>query len=274
MDGIFGLWWIILLVIFIIRSYGKEQPVSNPSPALCDATLHVQGLWRTVKDIERRQGKNSIELATHLRSLADIHFAKGELPEAEALIHRVLTVQKSNLPADSPDMFGTLACLTNIAAAQGNHDAAVDLVRTRISIVEESTPHHDSASIRASLYNELAILLHKKGKCTEAVEAFGKAVACREGEAAGDDRQVAVILYNLAMLLLEEHRAKEAEGPLQRAENILEKVIVRDSIESVADIVALADIRAARENYDGAVILLREALEILDKQMPPNDATH
>jgi hypothetical protein len=150
MDGIFGLWWIILLVIFIIRSYGKEQPVSNPSPALCDATLHVQGLWRTVKDIERRQGKNSIELATHLRSLADIHFAKGELPEAEALIHRVLTVQKSNLPADSPDMFGTLACLTNIAAAQGNHDAAVDLVRTRISIVEESTPHHDSASVRAS----------------------------------------------------------------------------------------------------------------------------
>jgi len=203
----------------------------------------------------------AIRLATNLRTI-------GSFDEAATLLTGVLPRARSRLEADDPALAEILSALAVLARNKGDTDRADGYAREALTLSLSIYGEHSSQA--SSALNTLATIAEARGNVDEAIGLVEKSLRVRVDVYGADSLQVAVLEYNLGLLL--QTSGKDREGALRH----LETAVAIGSRHWPSDHFNLAIYRLAlgsslRElgRHDEARGALRAALATFERMAAP-----
>jgi tetratricopeptide (TPR) repeat protein len=196
-----------------------------------------------------------------------LDYAKREYTEAEQVYQWALTIIKTALGPEHPDVARALSNLAVLYKAQGKYTEAEPLFKRALAIQEkEFGPDHPEV---ARSLNNLALLHRIRWKYTEAEPLFKRALAIREKALGSEHPDVARTLSNLAVLYKAQGKYAEA-GPLfRRALAIREKELGPDHPEVARSLNDIALFYKGQDNHPDVESMFRRALLIWENALGP-----
>ncbi|MEJ2226918.1 MAG: tetratricopeptide repeat protein [Alphaproteobacteria bacterium] len=179
------------------------------------------------------------------------------LADAEILQRRALAIDERIHGPDSIDVAETLLNLSSTLKEEDKANEAEPLGRRALAIFEKNLPP-DHPSVALGL-NGLSLTLLSLKKYSEAEKLQRRALSIAEASYGAQHPQVAFRLNNLAMTLFKVSRYAEAEPMMRRAITILEAAFGKDHHEVAGAWSNLAILRAAQNDWQGALREIRRA---------------
>jgi tetratricopeptide (TPR) repeat protein len=208
-------WMLVYLVRYFVGEFNSDR---DPANVLKNAQQDVENgnlvsaetnLRKLVKRMARKQGDDSIELAVHLRQLAQVLQSEGKWQDARATMQRSLSIEEKNLGPGSADLVSTMYWLINQPEAEG--DAATNLaLMRRIVGIHAITRGTDDFEYGAAL-NFLGVMLTNAEQYPEAESVTRDALLVLEKHREKFAPYYATTLSNLAVLLVERNDVAAAE---------------------------------------------------------------
>jgi serine/threonine-protein kinase len=202
-----------------------------------------------------------IRLATNFRTI-------GLADEAVALLADVLPRARARLEADDPALVEILSALAVLTRDKGDASHADMYAREALALSLSIYGEHSSQA--SSALNTLTTIADARGKVDEAIDLVERSLRIRIDVYGADSLQVAVLEYNLGLLL--QVSGKDPEGALRH----LQVAVATGERHWRVDHVNLATYRLAlgsslRElgRHDEARAALRSALATFERMAAP-----
>lgn len=214
---------------------------------------------------EKKLGRDHLDTARILNTLAALYDVQGRYAEAEPLYKRALDIIGRTF-GDRP--YSIAATLNNLAKLYQSHRRyaeAEPLYKRALDIMEKALTKDDPYI--PSILSNLASLYDVQGQYSEAEPLYKRALDINERILSKDHPDTAVILNNLGHLYQSRGRYAEAEPLLKRALEIREKVLDKDHPDTAITLNNLALLYHSQNRYDAAEPLYRRALDIMEKAL-------
>ncbi|KAJ4726683.1 Nephrocystin-3 [Melia azedarach] len=226
---------------------------------------------RAINILEKRYGKNSIFLVTSLLGMAKVLGSIGRATRAIEFYHRVITIFELNRGAESVDLVLPLSGLGNQLIKEGKATDAEN-VFTRILKIYTRAYGENDGRVGMALCS-LAHAKCAKGNTDEAIDLYKKAVKVIKDSnyMALDDSIMENIRIDLAELLHFVGRGQEGRELLEECLLITEKHKGKEHPDSVTHLLNLASSYSRSKNFVEAERILRMSLEIMTKNVGPDD---
>ena len=246
------------------------------------------------------------QLTAVLSNLGSLYYSTGRYRDAEPLLHRAV----AQWPSDAPGTNGLATALANLAAvyrAEARYAEAAPLYQRALELGELAPdrqqlpnllnnaaqfwldtadyPRAEQSARRAlallearddiespegaACLSTLAGVLKAQGKLEDAKTALERSLAIRK-RLPGSTHTVIAETYNLARVLAEQGRWKEAEGLYREAIAGWEASLGPDHPNVAAGLTSLATLLQSRHRFDDAARLLDRARAIDEKRFPPD----
>ncbi len=150
-----------------------------------------------------------------MNDLGNLLIVINQIPEAELLLRRAITIDESSFGSDHPIVAIRANNLAQLLHASNRFTDAEPLMRRALAI-DEANSGHNHTDIARDL-NNLAQLLHSTSRLTEAEPMMRRALTIDETAFGSNHPYVAIRLNNLAQLLKDTNRLAEAEPLMHRA---------------------------------------------------------
>jgi eukaryotic-like serine/threonine-protein kinase len=248
---------------FLVDLFRVADPQRQPG-----AVSALELLDKAVTSIAirfRDQPKTRVRL---LNTLGETYQVIGLFPESERCHTMALTVGRSALDLNDPEMAETLTDLATLRQRQGkSHDAEL-MHREALRIREHQTPR-DDVKIAASLYG-VGTTLQGEQRFQEAEPFLRKALAMLQKIPNGDQGEVAQAMNALGALLAGAQRPDEAEPVMRDCLALRERLygpvhpLVATSLANLALVLSL------EAKFQEALSLQQRSIAITDKVYGPS----
>jgi eukaryotic-like serine/threonine-protein kinase len=223
---------------------------------------HDEGLvWADAAQmLLRRLGQHdTLAGAGFWNRLALLHWARGELEEAQSLGERALALYENALGSDHPEVAHTLNALATIHATRGQHDQSRKLQERALTIQERALgSEHPHLAIGL---NNLGDLLVGLNELDDAEPLLERAIALDEAALGVDHPEVAHAVHNLARLHMtrgDYPRARELFGRAiaLREKGLADHPLLASSLNGLAGTdFAAGDLESAEANFTRALAI-------------------
>jgi serine/threonine-protein kinase len=216
-------------------------------------------------EIERRtKGADSPDYTMALHNLGGALARLGDLYGAEARLRESVATERRVLGNAHPDLGYPLNLLGTTALDEGDWRTAEPLLRESLVIWSKLGPNHP---LRVTGLRNWGRVLQEKGQYSEARRYFRRALASIQPP---DTYRSTRIYYYLALLEFDAGRYVEAEALAKQTLSAQREVVGGESAPDTAwTLIALGESRVFQRDPQGAEPLLRQALEIFEKKLPP-----
>lgn len=246
-----------------------ERPLTRArlQEAMAGVYLHLRLLEPAARLLEsaittreREQGAGHPALFEPLVNLGAIHYRAVHYDQAQAVLQQALRVAESTRLDDAPAFARAQVLAGNLAMGRRAWPVAEAAYRRALQTIE---PQASTAQIdRASVLNNLGVVLLAEKRDLEAEAVHRQALALREREKGGHHFTVAQSLVNLALVARVRGRIEAAMPIIERALTIRQATYGHDH-PAVAEALALrADAHAAAGRARDAEADFRETLRI------------
>jgi serine/threonine-protein kinase len=250
----------------------KDQP--DVKAALMDTMGRVYvalGLYDKARPLaeealslrRRALGRESLEVAASLQSVATVLAKKGDYPGAEALQREGLAIRRKLLGNEHADVAASLNSLAATLNNKGDYAGAELLHREALAMKRKVWgPEHAEVAITL---NNLANTLDDKGDYAAAEALHREALAMRRKLLGSDHPDVAASLNNLAIIRYRLGDYSQAAGFLGDSLAIKRKVLGNEHPDIAASLHNLASVFYQQGDYAAAERHHREALAMKRK---------
>ncbi len=231
------------------------------------AATHFEAALRIRERVYGASGH--LDLAESLANVAQVATDKRELPRAEALFTRALTMAERFAPG-SRDVAQIAANFGTLYLAKGDNSARAESLFTRALQIREALhgtqPHRE---VVLSLYT-LARVYSGKGDHARAESLYVRALQMAE-RLDPESREVAQIANSLGLLHLAQGDDDAIiEGLLQRSLRIREKLFGPDHPEVAESLASLGGFALENDNFAAAHSRFERALRIFERAYGPD----
>ena len=213
----------------------------------------------------RRQehGAQHVEVAESLRSLAGLHFARGDYERSQRLTHDALAMRRRLLGNDHPDVAESLKDLGLLLYEQDRLEDAEPLFRESLDIGRRLGDNGRSTTKDA--LNGLALLHQNRGEYEAAEPLFREALSLARTLYGADHPGVFVAINNLATLLHDRRRHEAAEALYREALEMARKLYGEQHPDMAVVIGNLAQLAYERGDLDEAERTNRQSVAMVRK---------
>jgi tetratricopeptide (TPR) repeat protein len=215
-----------------------------------------------LRSAEQILGPDHKQVAVLLSNLGATLRLEGRYQEAYALSLRALAIAKA-----SGDKRLLAAVLNGLGLALWNEPARAEPVLRRSLALYEQVEGDDPLGI-AKIENNLASLYSNEHQYTKALALMTQALALCEKHLGPEDPFLALALGNMFAILMEQHRAGEAEPYLRRAVAIGEKVFPQTAAMAKLQVCAAA-LELSRGNLQESARILQIAIALQEHTLGP-----
>ncbi len=231
--------------------------------------LAIGWLEKALKGSQKRHGSESMQAASILHLLAQVHRSKD--PDESIRFYRkaIEIFEKRLPPADLQRLIPLIREISEIYRTQQMNTAAVVMFRKALAIQEKATgrDHPDYAQTLA----DMAAVYRSEGRLEPAVSAYREALTILERRLMADHPQIESILYQLENLYRTYDRYDEAETYALRSLKIREKLLGPDHPALADNLNDLAMANHLRADFARAESLFRRVLAIREKSIGSTD---
>jgi len=210
-------------------------------------------------------GADNVRLASSLSNLGQLKYKQKDLPQAEALFRRALSIRERVL---GPEHFGLVQNINNLAAlhyARGELEQAEPLFLRALAISEKHLGEgHPEVAVTL---NNLARLYFRRADYTAAAPLLTRLLTIKQESLGASHPEVATILTSLAKVRLAEGQYDAGEQLARRALGVREKIHVPNDPAIATALETLAEICGARGKHDEEMQLRERALGIREGTM-------
>ncbi len=225
-----------------------------------------ESLSRAV-ELGRTHRPGSLELASSVGKLAELHRERGEFAAAAPLAAEAVALCRARLGDQHPDYAAWLVNESNLLRDMGDY-AAARLGYEQALAIYEAAYGEDHPWVGTSLTN-LAGLQHQLGDLEGARPLLERAVALYEAGLPPDHEFLATGLNNLALLYWGLGDADRAGPLLKRALDIWERTLGPDHPNSTIGKQNLATLLMSAGKDEEAADLLREEVAAAQRRFGP-----
>jgi eukaryotic-like serine/threonine-protein kinase len=217
---------------------------------------------------------SGIEFATATGVLAEIAWSRGELKQAEAGYRSAIAGLADNDVAQRQASMDISSSLDALLADMGRYEESLKMATTNLAKlpVEQVTTRADALR-RAALLQHVAYDLHGTGKTAQAVEVYQQALVLDEKNLPSDHPDIAILLNNKAMAMMDLGQVKDAAELLQRSLDIRRQRFGANHWMLVPSASNLAGIRAQLGEFAVSCSLIAQALATAKIALEPKDPT-
>jgi len=192
-------------------------------------------------------------------SLAELLFARGEYPDAEAFARRAVDIIENVVPADNPLLLTPLHGLARALIAQGKKTAARSALG-RMNAIQSDLPGH-----RALVHQVTATLSEAEGRRPEAESDYLAALHAWEEAGQGGGMEASDLMHALGLLYLADGRLTDAERFLNRAMEIAHSSRAAMPIDIMKILNTRAIVYMRQQAHRAAEADFREALSMAER---------
>jgi serine/threonine-protein kinase len=223
-------------------------------------------LLREAEEIDKRtKGIDSPHYTISLHNFAGALWRLGDVYSAEAKLNESLAIERRVLGIGHPDLGYPLNLLGGVALEEGDFRKAKPLLRESFAIWSKLDP---SNVLVVSAYSNWGRVLQAEGRYAQARQYFRRALNTAQGQA-GSRYNVARVLYNLALLELDDGDYRAAEQNAMRSVSLARALYGGETAPDTAiTMIALAEARFFQGDPASAEPILRHAFDILKKKLP------
>ena len=200
--------------------------------------------------------------------LSQAYLGLGRTTEAEPVAQEGLTMRRSLLGADHPDVATSLITLAKVRFEQGDADGGRRLLDQGLAILGSDSRGHQAAL--ADALHAGAIIELDAGEAPRAEKLVRREIEIRRKETGGKTRGLALALDILGSTLMNQGRPaqlEEAETNYLEAIEI-ERALLGEGHRVVADLVTnIANTRARRGDFTGGEEAYRQSYEAMKKSL-------
>ncbi len=207
-------------------------------------------------------------LQLSLNNIATLYQDQGNYVAALPLQEQALSIRKTALGENHPDVAMSLNNLAMLYQDQGNYTAALPLFEQALSI-RKTALGENHPDVATSL-NSLAMLSQRQGNYTAALPLFEQALSIRKTALGENHPDVATSLNNLAMLYQAQGNYVAALPLLEQALSILETALGENHPDVATSLGNIAMLYQDQGNYTAALPLFEQALSILETALGEN----
>lgn len=202
--------------------------------------------------------------AALMETMAKVYSNLGLYPRALALARNAVSLRRSTLGNNHPDLAESLHTLAGVLRQMDNPAAAEPLLREAVAI-QRRNAHGDDAELARGL-NNLAMFVGQKGDLDQAEALHRESLAMKLRLFHGDNVEVATGLHNLANVYQEKHDLAAAEGLYLKALAMRRRLAgPRPDPDVATTLNNLAALREDQHNRAAAESLYREACDIRER---------
>lgn len=254
------------------RLLGPRHPdvavtLHNLGALLIDAgrITDAEPLIREAIEILTEHGDvESVQAGLCRGSLALVLMGQNKVTQSIALSQEALEILRRRLPDPHPDVAATLANL-GLANQRGGRRADAERTYRESVAMYERLVDAESSAIATPLTG-LSALLRELGRAQEAEPLARRAVAACEFLGAGARKSNA--LRELGYTLQTLNRPADAEVVVDELVSARRKTADENPLDLAGDLALLGLLQADLHKYDEAILTLREALSIREKNLP------
>ena len=267
-------WALIYLARYFIGEFKSDR---DPANVLQNARQDAENgnlasaessLRKLIKRMARKQGEDSIELAVHLRQLAQVLQSQGKWQDARATMQRSLAIEEKNLGPGSVDLISTMYWLINQPEAQEDTATNLALMR-RIVGINAITRGTDDFEYGAAL-NFLGVMLTNAAQYEEAESVTRDALVVLEKHREQFASYYATTLSNLGVLLVDKNDLAGAEELQKKALAIWDDPSNADQAGVDFTLHGLASVLRQREGFAEAETIYRRLLVRKEQEFGPD----
>jgi tetratricopeptide (TPR) repeat protein len=225
--------WSLIAAAMIERAGGApelEAALFGEQGSLATMTgkyAEAAALHERARALRERTVPGSLELATTYASLSYDYDQIGRYAEARAMGEKSLAIETVELGADHPHVAIVLDNLGNIAADEGDLDAARGYYLRVLAIREKGATAGDDPANLANIVHNLGELAVTRGRDDEALPYFKRAIDLREHIDA-DDPEITLPMVSLGNVYRRRTACTEALPLFEKALDIVERKLTRE----------------------------------------------
>jgi serine/threonine-protein kinase len=197
------------------------------------------------------------DMAVTLGHLAQVRNAVGKVEEAEAMLHRALSIWRQS--GNEEQVALTNHILATALENRGDLETALQLKQESLAVLRRL--HGEENPVVAQLTNNVAFNLHNSGRFDEAEELYRQALAVSERRLGPGHVEVAEVLSNIGRVLMDQGRYVDAEPLAQRAAEIMIQSVDEDHFQRIACEINLASCQSSLGQHDSAIAAYRSTLD-------------
>jgi eukaryotic-like serine/threonine-protein kinase len=214
------------------------------------------------------------EFATATSMLAEIAWSRGELKQAEAGYRSAIAGLVDNDHAQREASMDISSSLDALLADMGRYEESLKMATANLAkLPAEQVTTRADALRRAALLQHVAYDLHGTEKTAQAVEVYQQALALYEKNLPNDHPDIAILLNNKAMAMMDLGQIKDAAELLQRSLDIRRQRFGANHWMLVPSAANLAGIRAQLGEFSVSCSLIQQALATAKIALEPKDPT-
>ena len=217
---------------------------------------------------EKVLGAEHADVATALKTLADLRKNKGEYDRAESLYQRALAIRENALGAEHPNVASTLSALADVYYFKNDLNRAEALYQRALAIVEKTVGREHSNAVL--ILNNLASVYTQQGDYAKAETLQQRVLALLEKLLGAEHPAVATALNNLATINENIGNYPKAESLLRRALAMREKTLGAEHSDVAGTLNNLAYLYDLTGEYAKSEQLYNRALAIKEKRLGAN----
>jgi tetratricopeptide (TPR) repeat protein len=270
MSGIYrstGLY--LLFLCGIVRAAGDEswEELIRSSAQLCEQGKFAEEETRLLTALKVAQAfpQPDIRVAETQHQLGTVYRELGRLPEAEKWYQRSLSAWN----ASGSGLPKPLISLASLYLENGLDRKAERLIDPWLRDPARRLNIPDPASVR--LLHNAAAIQHRKRNYARADTLYRQALAAAENTFGPKDQEVALLLNNLGLLLVDAGRHDEAREYLERSVALWEQALGPDHPDTARAMTNLAALHRSAGAYAPAESLLRQALAAAESRLGPEN---
>jgi len=221
---------------------------------------------RSIQVYEQSREAESWGVAMPILNLASLlrdREAPEDLPRAETLLMRALTVDEETFGRSSANVAYTLAALGDLAAARGDLPKAHEWLERSLQMYAHTLEPDDVQLVAPNQY--LGRVLLREGRAREALPLFERALRVSERNHSATHPEVAEVLVDLARCRLAIGDVTPAAALVQRA-SAIQQALPLDHPSRVATLTVSGTIARREQRLEAARRDLEEAVHIAQRR--------
>jgi serine/threonine-protein kinase len=250
---------------------GPDDPYLGATLYSLAGVLHFQGrqgeadtlFEEAVRIFRQLPGTPDPEAMRPLADIATYLLYSRSYADAEALYRRLIPMQEAYYGETNPALATTrleLGQLLNLTHRYRESERVIE------EALEAATPLGEDHFVVQMGRRELAIALYAQGRYAEAEHVLRQTLGA--GPLQDENNEASILLY-LGLVLLEQGRLGEAEGPLREHLRLREQVLGAGSVYAGDALVALGRLERLRGDYEAATAHLARARAIYAASLQP-----
>ncbi|HEY9831000.1 MAG TPA: tetratricopeptide repeat protein [Stenomitos sp.] len=245
----------LIQAMVLIAQQIPDSPTSQEMELIKEAIPHLIEVTQSLTDSVRDE-----EILWLFDRLGNFYKNQGLYELAKPWFLKCLSVAKSRLGHDHPDVATSLNNLAGLYYAQGCYPEAEPLYRQALKLRKKllGTNHPEVATT----LNNLALLYYAQGRYQEAEPLYRESLKIRKRFQRNDSCDVASTLNNLALLYYAQGRYQEAEPLYKEALDLRKSVLGDHHLDVATTLNNLASLYDAQGRYQEAKPLLIQALKV------------